>query len=156
MHPDDALRPPRRRTENGYRDRGGVAGKNRSLRALLVERAKDRELGFEMFARRLDCQIDVEPFERRRGDDPLEDLGPRIGVDAPLLDAAIEVFGNAGDAASDELGGSIVQPNGVAARGRHLRDARTHLAGTDDGDFQGNVIFSLRDDQPTRTRSASP
>ena len=78
-----------------------------SRRALRVERAKQLELGFEMFGRGFDRELDVEIGERRRRDDALEHVAAPFGGQPAFLDAAIQILRDGRHAARDELVGAV-------------------------------------------------
>ena len=87
-----------------------------------------------MLGRGFDCNIDIEfrdllnpfdAFERSRG------IFLRY---FPFLHGTGEVLPDYCHATADQLIATIVEKNGVAALRSDLRDARAHLAGTDDGD----------------------
>jgi hypothetical protein len=136
VHPDEALRPFRRRREARDRDRRRVGGQDAAGFHDAVEPPEELLLDGLVLDDRLDDEIRVrERREVRGGRDAVEGSVARLRRDLALLDLPAEVLLDRLQALLHDLLGHVEEDHVPAGQRRDVRDSRPHLPGADDADL---------------------
>src|SRR5207244_578375 len=131
-----ALGPLGGRSEVADGQRRGVGGEDRLVLHDVVETHEEVPLDRELLHDRLDQQVDVrEVVEMGRPAEPLEERAMVGRAQLAALDVLLELLLHAPALRVEAAWRRLGEDGLEAGAGRRLRDAESHLSGTEDADF---------------------